>query len=214
MKSTAANKRQRLTREERRDQIIEAARGVFLSVGPRARTRDIAEAAGVNEALLYQHFRSKEEIFEEAVVYPVERVVTQLAADVAALPDHLGYEMHREITESFIRELLVATRDSVSLLTTVLFSEPEAGRAFYRNRIWPLIDTVAAIVTRNLPAWEHRDFDVETTVRAVLWMSLGVSIDSELTGREFDPEVVARQLTELIFRGLLAGDVGGGEIGE
>lgn len=205
MTSPATTKRQRLSREERRDQIIEAARGVFLAIGlARTRTRDIAEAAGVNEALLYQHFRSKEEIFEEAVVYPVERVVTRLATNVQDLPDHLDFEMHRDMTESFLREFLTAMKESVSLLTTVLFSDPETGRAFYRSRISPLIDTIVAIVDRNLRAWAHRDFDAETTVRAMLGMCLGIAIDSEFTGWNFEPASVAREMTEIIFLGLLA----------
>lgn len=51
-----------LSSEER---IKEAARKVFMEKGYAAtRTRDIAEAAGINLALLNYYFRSKEKLFE------------------------------------------------------------------------------------------------------------------------------------------------------
>src|SRR3979411_2907460 len=47
------------------EKIKEAARIVFMKKGFAAtRTRDIAEAAGINLALLNYYFRSKEKLFE------------------------------------------------------------------------------------------------------------------------------------------------------
>ncbi|MGJ7033007.1 TetR/AcrR family transcriptional regulator [Niabella hirudinis] len=47
------------------EKIKEAARKVFMEKGYAAtRTRDIAEAAGINLALLNYYFRSKEKLFE------------------------------------------------------------------------------------------------------------------------------------------------------
>ena len=54
----------RLKKKERREQIIERATEVFRQHGLKgARTREIAKACGINEALLYKHFKSKEELF-------------------------------------------------------------------------------------------------------------------------------------------------------
>ncbi len=58
----------KLSAEERRQQIIENARKVFAQRGYfSARTRDIAESCGINEAMLYKHFVSKEEMFHEVM---------------------------------------------------------------------------------------------------------------------------------------------------
>jgi len=60
--------RARLTAAERRRRIIESAVKVFAKFGcDGARTRQIAEACGVNEAILYKHFPSKEALFIEAM---------------------------------------------------------------------------------------------------------------------------------------------------
>lgn len=50
------------------EKIKEAARKVFMQKGYAAtRTRDIAEAAGINLALLNYYFRSKEKLFNEVM---------------------------------------------------------------------------------------------------------------------------------------------------
>lgn len=55
----------RLSAEERREGIVYAAIRVFAEKGfARATTRDLAEAAGISEALLYRHFEGKEAIYE------------------------------------------------------------------------------------------------------------------------------------------------------
>ena len=55
----------RLSAEERREAILQAALTVFSHKGFNgATTKDIAAEAGVSEALLYRHFPSKEELHE------------------------------------------------------------------------------------------------------------------------------------------------------
>src|SRR5438067_1640194 len=55
----------KLTGEERRAAIIQAVRHLFADKGFNGTTtRELAEAAGVSEALLYRHFPTKEALFE------------------------------------------------------------------------------------------------------------------------------------------------------
>jgi AcrR family transcriptional regulator len=57
-------KTRRLSSEERRDSILKAARRVFAENGFRGTTtKALAEAAGVSEALLFQHFPTKEALY-------------------------------------------------------------------------------------------------------------------------------------------------------
>lgn len=54
----------RLSGEERREHILRAVQGVFAEKGfDRTTTRELAEAAGVSEALLFKHFPNKEAIY-------------------------------------------------------------------------------------------------------------------------------------------------------
>jgi AcrR family transcriptional regulator len=60
------NSAKRLRSEERRAAIVEAVIPVFAKNGFHGTTtKDLAEAAGVSEALLYRHFPSKESLYEE-----------------------------------------------------------------------------------------------------------------------------------------------------
>lgn len=54
----------RLPAAERRQQLLDTARGVFARLGyHEASMNDIADAAGVTKPVLYQHFGSKRELF-------------------------------------------------------------------------------------------------------------------------------------------------------
>lgn len=62
MKST-----RRMSGDERREAIVRAARTLFAEKGfDGATTRDLANAAGVSEALLYKHFPSKDSLYAAA----------------------------------------------------------------------------------------------------------------------------------------------------
>lgn len=49
------------------DELLRVAREVFRGSGHTATTRDIARAAGISQAVLYQRFGSKEDLFLQAM---------------------------------------------------------------------------------------------------------------------------------------------------
>lgn len=62
----------------RRMQILEKAGVAFAQYGPEAtRVKDIAELCGVNEALIYKHFPSKEDLYFEAMQHLNEDMVSE-----------------------------------------------------------------------------------------------------------------------------------------
>jgi AcrR family transcriptional regulator len=59
----------KISGEARRAEIIRTARDVFVEKGfHRTTTRELAEAAGVSEALLFKHFPSKEALYKAILV--------------------------------------------------------------------------------------------------------------------------------------------------
>jgi TetR/AcrR family transcriptional regulator len=61
-------KKERLSGEERRTQIIDAALKLFAGKGfSGTRTREIAELAGISETLIFQHFKTKEDLYRAAL---------------------------------------------------------------------------------------------------------------------------------------------------
>jgi len=60
--------RKRLTKQERRIRILEAAIDVFAEKGfAGARTHEIAARAGISNALIFQHFESKQALYGAAL---------------------------------------------------------------------------------------------------------------------------------------------------
>lgn len=57
-----------MTREEREEQIIEAAKSVFIEKGfIGATTNELAKRAGISEVTLFRYFSSKSELFMSAI---------------------------------------------------------------------------------------------------------------------------------------------------
>jgi AcrR family transcriptional regulator len=76
-----------LSRPSTRDRILDAAADVMDRLGlARTTTKEIARAAGCSEALLYKHFRDKEEIF----LGVLKERLPNLTATLAALPARAG----------------------------------------------------------------------------------------------------------------------------
>jgi AcrR family transcriptional regulator len=201
-------KRRRLSAAERRQQILDAARPLFVAGGlSGTRTRDVASAAGVNEALLYQHFSSKEELFHEAIIAPLERTVDRLAqtAPFAELED--SGRLQRAATERFVRTLLETFVESVSLFGVVLFSDRAVGARFYNEQVVPLVDRVAEAVEQNLAGWPHRDFEPRLTIVAAFGMCWSVAIDAAYREVGLDVDAASAQLTDLVFFGVQGAQV-------
>ncbi len=86
----AADRRpRRLSGKARRQAILSAAKAVFGSAGyHETTTRDIAAAAGVSEALLYQHFQGKRQLFE-AVIHEAAAGLEHRLTQASAAPEPL-----------------------------------------------------------------------------------------------------------------------------
>lgn len=114
---TTATGTRRLTAPARRAAILEASEAVFGSAGyHEATTRDIAAAAGVSEALLYQHFDSKRRLFEaviERAAAHLESALRKAAAEpdpvAAAVDAYFGFVGdHSGLYRAFFRQALQA----------------------------------------------------------------------------------------------------------
>src|SRR5690349_5457076 len=81
-KASGTNRRRRRLRaEERRESILSAANTVFGQSGyDTVRIDDVAAAAGISKALIYEHFRSKQELYAElmnrAALEMLDRIVS------------------------------------------------------------------------------------------------------------------------------------------
>ncbi|MGK6353121.1 TetR/AcrR family transcriptional regulator [Parapedobacter sp. DT-150] len=88
------------------EKIKEAARKVFTQKGYAAtRTRDIAEAAGINLALLNYYFRSKEKLFEIVILEKMHILLGKIAPVLMDKQTSIEQKVER-IAEHYIDALL------------------------------------------------------------------------------------------------------------
>jgi AcrR family transcriptional regulator len=198
-----------MTPEARRAQIITAAREVFLRHGfAGTRVRDIAEQAGITENLVYIRFATKAEIYEAAVTDPLDALVESLVAAAGQLgtTDGAGQADRAErqrVFEEFHRVLLTNMLDTAPLLAVALFSDPAAGRKYYREVMLPRFTEAVGTVISDVTGWPLDSLRLDVLVEGVLGLHFGLALDSIFDERALDAADVARQLAIMFGYGIL-----------
>lgn len=132
--------------------LLTAARGLFIERGfDRTTVRDIAASAGVNQALLFRYFGSKEALFKEAMTGQSEELLTETSADrVVALA--LARIFGPDVPPAYDNPIYGLLRSGAHEQTAVLFKE-HLGIA-YRKTLASLTDAADAEIRADLVlAW-------------------------------------------------------------
>ncbi|MEA2673806.1 MAG: hypothetical protein QOI92_998 [Chloroflexota bacterium] len=200
-------KRQRLNAEDRRQRIIDSSKPVFMRSGlAGTRVRDLAAAAGVNEALLYHYFASKEDLFEAAITQPLDAAVEGTAEKAVPAFDASGAVMRAQ-TEAFIYDLLKAMQQATPLLGLVLFGDHASGRRYWRERFEPALERIRAVARRNVAHWPHREYDPELVVDMIFGTTLFLALEDRFRGgKKRDLHIAARELCNVLFDGIAVPD--------
>ena len=83
--------RRRLTGEERRTGILDAALAAFSQSGYHsASIDDIAREAGVSKALIYEHFASKQELYADLIARNARELTQRIAAALVGVEVESG----------------------------------------------------------------------------------------------------------------------------
>ena len=187
--------------------IIDAAREEFVRAGfAGTKVRAIADRAGVNDAMLYRHFVSKEELFEQAVAEPIRAAVIGIIERPWPVePAGTGTAVMRERTVIFFEDLLRAMDEIAPLLGVVLFADLERGRHFYREHIEAAFDGIVALTRATIGDWLHKDFDDEPFARMVIGLGWTMAVDGRLgSNGPRDPRTLAVEITTILFDGIAA----------
>lgn len=158
---------------------MSAARQVFLRNGlAGARTKEIALAAGITEGVMYRYFTTKEELFEAAIIEPLEEFFEQLlpleAGEINAAPT---VELREQAIRHAERDWIEAMEKIVPLLGVALFSEQEKGRQFYCDRLYPLILRAAEVAPLSTASWARPGVDSGMLVLSIFGINLAVALD-------------------------------------
>ena len=87
--TNAADTKNRLPRDERRSQLLNAALEVFTQAGYHSAPMDeIADRAGVSKPVLYQHFPSKLDLYLAVLDTHIDSLVFAIQRAIQSTPDN------------------------------------------------------------------------------------------------------------------------------
>ncbi|MEY3166216.1 MAG: hypothetical protein RLZZ343_19 [Actinomycetota bacterium] len=182
---------------ERREQLLSVALDVFAGEGyHQTSMNQIAEAAGITKPVLYQHFASKRELYLALIEEAGGRLLHIITA-----PSITETNGRRRVELGFLAyfQWVYDDHDSFQLLfgggsrRDAEFSEA-AGK--FQSRV---ADAIEPLITADIDT-EHR----RTLAHAIVGLAEGVSRRLIRLGNDFDPELIARQVSELAWAGLRA----------
>ncbi|MFS0839036.1 TetR/AcrR family transcriptional regulator [Paenibacillus sp. 1P03SA] len=152
-----------VVREDRKEQIIDAAVGIFAELGYyKATTAMVAKAAGVTQPYVFHFFKNKEELFKAVVDRAVLRLYNAFMQ--VESPGNLIME---SMGQAFNELMRVHRAEMLMVLQAPAISEPEIRR--YMSEKFALIHT--SIVRKFTEAGVD---DVETA--AGHFMAIGLLI--------------------------------------
>jgi len=193
-KAKPKKKRKYLPADERKRRIIEAAQKVFAGASLNgARTRELAKAADINQATLFEHFASKEELFVAAVVQPLLDAMRGMRERAQAYEAAPSPKDMLTLAEASCQKHLEAMVQIYPLLVAALFSDPALGKKLYREQIVPLLKDRAEAMR-----FVVKDaVDPDLLALANFGVFFAVAMDRIFTGKTEDLSALASKITNL-----------------
>ena len=196
----------RFSSANRREQILEVATALFAQQGFQGTTtKVIAEKSGVNEALIFRHFPSKEELYWAVIerkidcAAPLERLLENLEAggDDLDILSRVAFEvLERRAKDQTLSRLLLYSA----------LEKHELSERFFRNYIANYFEVLARFVRQGIAAGRFRKIDPLLAARGFLGMVIYHSWIQELYGgkevQDFDMRVVSRTLARIWLQGV------------
>lgn len=197
----------RVTAEDRRLQILETATDLFGRQGYLGTTtRQIADHAGVNEAIIFRHFPSKEDLYWEVLDRKIRdeksraRIIERL---------HAGGPQ-RDVFIAIGRDFLGRRYKDPWMMRMLLFTALEDHKLssrFFHTHIVDIYEALADYIRRQIEAGHFRDVDPLLAARGFLGMFVYHFMVEELFGarkyHDSDVQQVSETLTDIWLRGMV-----------
>ncbi len=196
----------RLPAEQRRQQILTVATDLFARQGYQGTTtRQIAQKAKVNEAILFRHFPVKQDLYWAVIE---EKCRVMIAG--RSLGDQLsGVTDVRQALTAMATDVLERFGRDTSLMRLLLFSALEAHKLserFFQSHIAGHYEELAKYLKKRIKAGEFRDVDPLLAARCFFGMINHFLLVQELFGGKqhhpYSHRRVAETLTDIWLEGM------------
>jgi AcrR family transcriptional regulator len=199
--------------DERREQILATAVNLFSRYGFRGTTtKEIAQAAGVSEAMVFRHFANKEALFtaildDKGCREGIGRFPWENNEKLrTAIEEKDDFEVFFQIGFSALEK----HRSRLPFLRLILYSaleEHELAERFFIDFIQRVYDFIADYIVQRQRDGAFREMEPRVAVRSFLGMLIYHSLNNLLWDKErrlldVSNEVAARHFAEILLRGI------------
>jgi AcrR family transcriptional regulator len=199
----------RMAGDERRLQILKVAMRLFSQRGFRGTTtKEIAQAAGVSEAMVFRHFATKEELYSAILDHkaclhdeldPLQRVAEAIRRkDDRAVFEGMALEAlnHHEADPEFQRLLLYSALE-----------EHELAHMFWQKFVMRVYHSLRAYIRQRQRDGAFRELEPFVMVRAFIGMIIHHSLNNNLWDRQqqllkISNQAAARSFTDILLHGV------------
>src|SRR5512133_1108116 len=194
----------RVPAEGRKQQILEVATELFARQGFNGTTtRHIAQRAAVNEAIIFRHFPTKEDLYWSVIEHQIALRPgrSKLEARLASGDDPA------DVLSSVAEDILTRDTTLTRLLLFTALEKHDLSDRFFRTHVSGYFELLAEYMRRNIDAGRFRNVDPMLAARAFIGTLFHHFLVQELFGgkkfQQFDPHEVSRIFVTNCLQGVL-----------
>ena len=202
-------KRKRMKADQRRQEIIRAAMEVFARNGfGGSTTREIAENAGISEAMIYSHFRNKQDLYT-AIIDEKLQESEPLYYPLDAMRNKDDPRVFITIVSNYLRR----QSEDTTFLRLLLFSALEGhelASMFVAGPVRKFFEFLSEYIRDRIDEGALKPINPEITSRCLLGMVHYFVLLREVLGDDtlnpIDPAEVIETIVKIFCQGILADD--------
>lgn len=200
----------RMEGSERRLSILRAAVRLFSQRGFRgATTKEIAQAAGISEAMVFRHFATKEELF--AAILDHKACAEGLGDPCELVADAVRRKDDRAVFETLALTALQHHEKDTEFIRLLLHAALEGHQLtemFWDKYVLRIYEFLSNYIRERQRDGAFRNIEPRVVVRALIGMTMHHSLNNNL----WDParrllditnERAAREFTDILLRGII-----------
>lgn len=197
--------RKKKVAEQRKQQIFDAALNVFSQKGfDQATIPDIAQEAGVAVGTIYNYYQGKHDLLLAIIK---SHIITESFTDFLEQPPESGAAAFLYF---FINERLnigLDNTDVMQLLMSEIQRDSELRRQYVEQVVAPNFELLEEYLRLKIDQDTIRSSNIPVVVRALVGMTIGLSIISKLEGetgimRRIPRQKLVAEVTRLVLEGI------------
>jgi len=194
----------RILRQERKKLVIKAAIKVFAKKGFQGtKTKDLAKAAGISEAMIYKIFKNKDDLYSAIISKNVQdhsNEINDLLSDFSRFPAVLK-ETVLHVIEKFEKD--------PAFLRLMLFSaleEHKFAQNFAESHLFSQTEAFAKVIENGIKAGEFHDINPKLAAHIFQSLIGGYCIMQAVLhiniSEPIDKQIIAETMVDIFLNGL------------